>query len=108
MQSIIATAQAAFLLVVVLMIGWTAVYLASSMVERKLRGRRAIPNIWSSFSWVWDNSNAIGIPTLILGTLYIVWAMYYGPGLGSETLLILMLMAAAGMLIGFAPGLRRR
>jgi hypothetical protein len=108
MQSIITTAQAAFLLVVVLMVGWTAVYLASSMVERKLRGGRAIPDIWSSFTWVWDNSNAIGIPTLVLGTLYLVWAMYYGPGLGSETLLILMLMAAAGFLIGFAPSLRRR
>jgi hypothetical protein len=108
MQSIIATAQAAFLLVVVLVIGWTLVYLASSMVERKLRGARAIPSIWTSFSWVWDNSNAIGIPTLIIGTVYILWAMNYGPGLGSETLLILMLMAAAGCLIGFAPSLRRR
>jgi hypothetical protein len=108
MQSIVATAQAAFLLVVVLLIGWTVVYLASSMVERKLRGGRAVPNIWASFSWVWDNSNAIGIPTLILGTAYILWAMNFGPGLGSETLLILMLMAAAGFLIGFAPSLRRR
>jgi hypothetical protein len=108
MQSIVATAQAAFLLVVVLIIGWTLVYLAASLVERKLRGSRAAPSIWSSFTWVWDNSNLIGIPTLILGTLYIVWAMYYGPGLGSETLLILMLMAAAGFLIGFAPSLRRR
>jgi hypothetical protein len=108
MQSIVATAQAAFLLVVVLMIGWTLVYLASSAVERKLRGGRAGANVWDSLTWVWDNSNAIGIPTLILGTLYILWSMNYGPGLGSETLLILMLMAAAGLLIGFAPSLRRR
>src|SRR5438552_1074636 len=108
MQSIISTAQAAFLLVVVLVIGWTLVYLASSAVERKLRGGRAVPSIWSSFSWVWDNSNTIGIPTLVLGAAYILWAMYYGPGLGGPTLLILMLMAAAGFLIGFAPSLRRR
>jgi hypothetical protein len=108
MQSIVATAQAAFLLVVVLVIGWTLVYLASSLVERRIRGNRAGPSIWGGFAWVWDNSNLIGIPTLILGALYIVWAMYYGPGLGSETLLILMLMAAAAFLIGFAPSLRRR
>jgi hypothetical protein len=108
MQSIVATAQAAFLLVVVLIIGWTLVYLAASLVERKLRGGRAAPSIWSGFTWVWDNSNLIGIPTLILGTVYIIWAMSYGPGLGSETLLILMLMAAAAFLIGFAPSLRRR
>jgi hypothetical protein len=45
---------------------------------------------------------------LILGAAYIIWAMNYGSGLGSETLLILMLMAAAACLIGFAPSLRRR
>lgn len=108
MQSIFATAQAAFMLVLVLLVGWTLVYIASSMVERKLRGGRAVPSIWSSFTWVWDNANVIGIPTLILGAAYIIWAMNYGSGLGSETLLILMLMAAAGCLIGFAPSLRRR
>jgi len=108
MQSIFATAQAAFMLVVVLAIGWTLVYLVSSMVERKLRGGRAVPNVWTSFTWVWDNANVIGIPTLILGAAYIIWAMNYGSGLGSETLLILMLMGAAACLIGFAPSLRRR
>jgi hypothetical protein len=45
---------------------------------------------------------------LILGAAYIIWAMNYGSGLGSETLLILMLMGAAACLIGFAPSLRRR
>jgi hypothetical protein len=50
----------------------------------------------------------IGIPVLILGTLYIFWALNYSSGPGGETLLILLLMAAAGMLIGFAPSLRRR
>jgi hypothetical protein len=108
MQSIASTAQAAFLLVTVLLIGWTLVYLAASLVERKIRGNRAGPSIWSSFAWIWDNSNLIGIPTLILGAGYLIWAMFYGPGLGSETMLILMLMAAAGFLIGFAPNLRRR
>ena len=108
MQSIVATAQAAFLLVIVLLIGWTLVYLASSTVERKLRGGRAVPDVWASFTWVWDNANVIGIPTLILGAAYLIWAMNYGSGLGSETLLILMLMGAAACLIGFAPSLRRR
>jgi hypothetical protein len=107
MQGILATAQAAFLLVIVLIIGWSLVWLASSLVERKLKGDRA-PSIWSSFAWVWDNSNIIGIPTLVVGTLYILWAMNYGPGLGGPTLLILMLMGAAGFLIGFAPSLRGR
>jgi hypothetical protein len=107
MQGILASAQAAFMLVLVLVIGWTLVWLAGSFVERKLKGDRA-PSIWASFTWVWDNSNVIGIPTLILGTLYILWAMNFGSGLGSETLLILMLMAAAALLIGFAPSLRRR
>jgi len=108
MQGIVGTAQAAFTLVVVLLIGWTLVYLTSSLVERKLRGGRAAPSIWSSLAWVWDNSNLIGIPTLIVGALYLIWAMNYGPGLGSETLLILMLIGAAAFLIGFAPSLRRR
>ena len=95
------------MLVLVLVIGWSVVWLAGVFVERKLKGDRA-PSLWTSLTWVWDNSNVIGIPTLILGTLYILWAMNYGSGLGSETLLILMLMAAAGLLIGFAPSLRRR
>jgi len=107
MQGILTSAQAALMLVLVLVIGWSVVWLAGVFVERKLKGNRA-PSIWSSFTWVWDNSNIIGIPMLILGTLYIVWAMNFGSGLGSETFLILMLMGAAGLLIGFAPNLRRR
>jgi len=107
MQGILTSAQAALMLVLVLVIGWSVVWLAGVFVERKLKGNRA-PSIWASFTWVWDNSNIIGIPMLILGTLYIVWAMNFGSGLGSETFLILMLMGAAGLLIGFAPNLRRR
>ncbi len=59
-------------------------------------------------SWLWDNANLIGIPTLVIGTLYLVWAMYFGPGLSTgATLPVLLLMAAAGLLIGLAPSLRR-
>jgi hypothetical protein len=107
MQGILVSAQAALTLLLILLIGWTIVFVAGSLVERKLKGGRA-PSIWSSFAWVWDNANWIGIPTLVVGAAYIVWAMNYGPGLGGPTLLILMLMATAGLLIGFAPTLRRR
>ena len=108
MQGILATAQAAFVLVALLFVGWTIVFIAGSLMERKLKGGRNTTSIWSSFAWVWDNANVIGIPTLIVGTLYILWALNYGPGLGGPTLLILLLMGAAAMLIGFAPSLRRR
>jgi hypothetical protein len=108
MQGILATAQAAFVLVALLFVGWTIVFIAGSLMERKLKGGRNTASIWSSFAWVWDNANAIGIPTLIVGTLYILWALNYGPGLGGPTLLILLMMGAAAMLIGFAPSLRRR
>jgi hypothetical protein len=108
MQGILATAQAAFVLVALLFVGWTIVFIAGSLMERKLKGGRNTASIWSSFTWVWDNANVIGIPTLIVGTLYILWALNYGPGLGGPTLLILLLMGAAAMLIGFAPSLRRR
>jgi hypothetical protein len=108
MQGILTTAQAAFTLVLMLVIGWTVVFIAGSLVERKLKGPGRGPSIWTSFTWVWDNANIIGIPTLVVGALYIIWAMNYGPGLGGPTLLILLLMATAGLLIGFAPSLRRR
>jgi hypothetical protein len=108
MQGILATAQAAFVLVALLFVGWTIVFIAGSLMERKLKGGKNTASIWSSFTWVWDNANIIGIPTLIVGTLYMLWALNYGPGLGGPTLLILLLMGAAVMLIGFAPSLRRR
>jgi hypothetical protein len=107
MQGILTTAQAAFTLVLLLFVGWTLVFIAGSVVERKLKGARAVPSFWNSMTWVWDNANMIGIPTLVLGTLYIIWAMNFGSGLGNETMLILLLMGAAGLLIGFAPSLRR-
>jgi len=39
-----------------------------------------------------------------------IWAFNVdgAPGIGGPTVLILLLMGAAGMLIGFAPSLRRR
>lgn len=107
MQGILENASAAFMFVLALLVGWGIVFLAGSYVERRLKGKKA-PPIWDSFSWVWDNANAIGIPTLLIGTAYLVWAMYYGPGLGGPSLLVLLLMGAAGALIGFAPSLRRR
>jgi hypothetical protein len=108
MQGILDTARAAFTLVVLLIVGWTIVFIAGSMMERKLKGGKNTASIWSSFTWVWDNANIIGIPTLIVGTIYMLWALNYGPGLGGPTLMILLLMGAAVMLIGFAPSLRRR
>ena len=108
MQGIVTSAQAAFTLLAMLLIGWAIVFVAGSLVERKLRGGRKSAGLWTSFTWVWDHANTIGIPTLIVGTLYMLWALNYGPGLGGPTLLILMLMGAAVMLIGFAPSLRRR
>ena len=108
MQGIVETAKAAFTLVLLLLIGWTVVFIIGSLVERKLKGSQGGPSFWSSFTWVWDNANLIGIPTLLIGTVYMIWALNYGPGLGGPTLLILLLMGAAVMLIGFAPSLRRR
>ncbi|HZO27497.1 MAG TPA: hypothetical protein VFH48_16070 [Chloroflexota bacterium] len=108
MQGILETAKAAFAFVLLLLVGWSIVFFVGSVVERKLRRDQKGTSIWSSFAWVWDHANMIGIPVLIVGTLYIFWALNYSSGPGSETLLILLLMAAAGMLIGFAPSLRRR
>jgi hypothetical protein len=109
MQAIFDTARAAFTLLLMLIIGWTLVFIVGSIVERKVR--RARPGdrtFFESFAWVWDNANLIGIPTLIVGTLYMYWAMNYGPGIGGPSMLILLLMGAAALLIGFAPSLRRR
>ncbi|MGE3270634.1 MAG: hypothetical protein AB7P40_17910 [Chloroflexota bacterium] len=108
MQGILDTARAAFTLVLMLGIGWLLVFAASYYTERRVRGTRAAPMIWNSFSWVWDNANIIGIPTLILGAVYMVWALNYGPGIGGPSMLVLLLMGAATALIGFGPAMRRR
>ena len=84
------------------------------MVERRLRPRGrgerrgGGPGILGAVAWLWDYSNVIGIPTLLLGTAYLIWTMNWGPGLDSgPTMLIVLLMMAAGCLIGFGPALRR-
>jgi len=109
MQGILDTARGAFTLLLMLIIGWTLVFIVGNIVERKVR--RARPGdrtLFQSFAWIWDNANLIGIPTLVVGSAYMIWAIYYGPGIGGPSMLILLLMSAATLLIGFAPALRRR
>jgi hypothetical protein len=108
MQGIVNSAAAAFTLLLILAIGWGLIFAVTSLVERKVRGKDAGPGLWSVFAWVWDNSNVVGIPMLVIGTLYMIWAMNYGPGLGGITMLVLLLMGAAAALVGLAPALRRR
>ena len=108
MQGIFETAKAAFTLILLLLVGWTVVFIVGSIVERKLSGSKGRSNLWASFTWVWDNANLIGIPTLVVGSAYMIWAINSDVGLGGPTLLVLLLMGAAVMLIGFAPSLRRR
>ncbi len=107
-MGIVESAKAAFTLLLVLFIGWGIVFAAGTMAERKFGKKRGTQGVWAASTWVWDNANLIGIPTLLLGAGYLIWAMNYGPGLGGPSLLVLLLMGAAGMLIGFAPALRRR
>lgn len=108
MQGIFETAKAAVTLLLLLLVGWTIVFIVGSLVERKLSRRKSTAGLWSSFAWVWDHANMIGIPTLVVGSAYMIWALNSDIGLGGPTLLVLLLMGAAVMLIGFAPTLRRR
>jgi hypothetical protein len=108
MQGILETARSAFTLFLVLLIGWGIVFLAGFLVERKLRRGSSGQNIWDSMGWVWDNANVIGIPTLVIGAVYMVWALNTGYGIAGPGLLVLLLMGAATLLIGFAPTMRRR
>ena len=108
MQGIVETAKAAFTLLLLLLVGWTIVFLVGSLVERKLSRGKSSASLWSSFAWVWDHANMIGIPTLVVGSAYMIWAINSEIGLGGPTLLVLLLMGAAVMLIGFAPSQRRR
>ena len=108
MQGILDTARSAFTLFLVLLIGWALVFLAGFLVERKLRRGSTSQNIWDSMGWVWDNANIIGIPTLVFGAAYMVWALNTGYGISGPGLLVLLLMGAATALIGFAPSMRRR
>ncbi|MCC6178602.1 MAG: hypothetical protein IT305_25130 [Chloroflexi bacterium] len=113
MQSFASAAAGAITLLLIFVIGWMAVFFAGAYVERKVSrkkpGGKAGIAVTDMFTWVWDYSNAIGIPTLLLGTTYLFWAMYLGPGLmAGPSLLVILLMSAAALLIGFAPSLRRR
>ncbi len=103
-------AAAAFNLMLIFLVGWAIVIVATVYADRRLRRGKGGkgPGIVGSVSWLWDNANVIGIPTLVLGAAYLVWAMYFGPGLAAgPTMLVVMLMGAAGLLIGFAPSVRR-
>src|SRR5918997_1370714 len=110
MGFLVDAAAAAFNLVLIFVVGWSIVVAATVYTERRLRRGKGGkgPGIVGSVTWLWDNANVIGIPTLLLGAGYLVWAMYFGPGLGGgPTMLVVMLMGAAGLLIGFAPSVRR-
>ena len=103
-------AAAAFNLMLIFLVGWAIVIAATVYADRRLRRGKGGkgPGIVGSVSWLWDNANRIGIPILVLGAAYLVWAMYFGPGLGAcPTMLVVRLMGAAGLLIGFAPSVRR-
>ncbi len=110
MGFLVDAAAAAFNLILIFVVGWAIVLAATVYTERRLRrGKGGTgPGVVGSVAWLWDNANLIGIPTLVLGAAYLVWAMYFGPGLAvGPTMLVVMLMGAAGLLIGFAPSVRR-
>ena len=113
MQTVLDGGAAAIQVLVMMIAGWISVYLVTRILEPRIRGagrgrRRGGVGTLGAVGWLWDYSNVIGIPTLLFGTAYLVWSMYWGPGLSSgPTLLIILLMSAAGLLIGFGPGLRR-
>ena len=110
MQSWFESAQAALQLVLMLVLGWTTIFLVSRVLEQRLsrkRPRRG-PGALDALGWLWDYSNVIGIPTLLLGAGYLIWSMNSGPGLGTgPTMLVILLMVVAGFLVGFGPGFRR-
>lgn len=109
MQIVFESWIGALQLLLLMTIGWFMVWLVSRSVEHRLRRKdRRAPGIVATLNLVWDYSNVIGIPTLLLGTAYLIWTMGWGPGLSSgPTALVILMMALAGLLIGFGPGLRR-
>ncbi len=95
-------------------LAWCAVFMVARLVEWRLRGPsgggrgHGGASVLGTAARLWEYSNVIGIPTLLLGAAYLIWAMNWGPGLeGGPTMLIILAMMAAGFLIGFGPGLRR-
>ena len=110
MQSWWQSGFAALQLLIMLVVGWFAVFLVTSLLEQRMRrnerGRKG--GMLATLGWVWAYSNVIGIPTLLLGAAYLLWSMSSGAGLNSgPTMLVILLMSAAAFLIGFGPGLRR-
>jgi hypothetical protein len=101
---------AAFQLLVMMGLGWLIVFLVAQVVEQRVgRKRRGKGSGRSVLGWFWNYANPIGIATLLSGAAYLIWSMTWGPGLSAgPTMLVILLMLAAGFLIGFAPGLRRR
>ena len=110
MQGWFDSAQAALRLLLMLVLGWTAIFLVTRILEQRLdrkRPRRG-PSSLDALGWLWSYSNVIGIPTLILGAAYLIWSMNSGTGLGGgPTMLVILLMTGAGFLVGFGPSLRR-
>ncbi|MFN8522886.1 MAG: hypothetical protein U0821_07230 [Chloroflexota bacterium] len=108
MQSVVNATYAGAQLILLLIIGWVVVYIAGRYTERRLRKQQSAPSILGGVGVLFDYSNVVGIPVLLLGTAYLVWAMAFGGGLGSgPTALVILFMTLAGLLIGFGPGLRR-
>ncbi len=109
MQTWLESGAAAFQLLVMLGLGWLIVFLVAELVERRVGGKRHRKgSAGTILGWLWDYSNMIGIPTLLLGAAYLIWSMTWGPGVSAgPTMPIVLLMTVAGFLIGFGPGLRR-
>jgi len=106
--------SAALRLLLLMGLGWCAVFAVTRLVEWRLRGpsgsgrRHGGAGVLGAVGRLWEYSNVIGIPTLLLGAAYLIWAMNWGPGLeGGPTMLVILAMMAAGFLVGFGPGLRR-
>jgi hypothetical protein len=109
MQAWLDAAAGAFQLLVVLIVGWFVVWFVSQLAERRLRRKGpGGPGLMAGLGWLWEYSNVIGIPTMVFGAVYLVWTLFWGPGLSAgPTMMVILLMTAAGFLIGFGPGLRR-
>jgi hypothetical protein len=110
MQAWLEAGSAAIQLLLVLIVAWFAVFLISGYVERRVSRRGGGgPGLLGVLGWLWEYSNVIGIPTLLLGAAFLIWSMNWGPGLSSgPALLAILLMSVAAFVVGFGPGLRRR
>jgi hypothetical protein len=109
LQTWIDSILAGFQVILLLLLGWVIVVAASRYTERRLRRKgKPGPGIFDSLNWLLDYSNTIGIPILLAGTAYFIWALGWGPGLATgPTAIVLLLMTLAGLLVGLGPSLRR-